>query len=148
MSRIAALAATLLLASSASALAAPAAKISPPAQVGAGAAVASTTDKAGCGVLLMVFNEVASRHPQILGRSSNAEMGQAFFRMAGQGGKTLFDQAMAEGAAQGKNPSTVYQTGVASVMAAFNGVRPGGDEFKERGMALTGYCMQMAAPKD
>ncbi|WP_369058884.1 hypothetical protein ABOZ73_14685 [Caulobacter sp. 73W] len=148
MSRIAAVAATLLLASTAPALAAPATTIAQPAPASAAAAVAGTTDKAGCGVLLMVFNEIATRHPQILGRTSSAEMGQAFFRMAAHGGKTLFDQAMAEGAAEGKTPSAVYQAGVASMMTAFSGVRPGGEEFKQRGMALTSRCLQMAAPAD
>ncbi|MDG2522757.1 hypothetical protein P7B02_14555 [Caulobacter segnis] len=132
MSRIAALAATLL--------------VSVPS-LAAAQSPASLEERTGCAVFLLTANEMAARFPEMF-KGDDAEMAQSMFRLMSAAGAPLLDAAFAEGAAQGKSAAEMYRAGLGYNLDAFKGVGPKDPRFKSRGMALTKRCMAVAAPKD
>ena len=117
----------------------------PAAAPAAAAAPASLDERLGCGVLLVMIDEVLQRNPQLAAKFSRGDKSSAamipMFRLLGVSGGTMLDKAYAEGATQGLTPTALYRRGVAELSSKFaNG---GG---KEEAMAMFSRCMQVAAP--
>jgi hypothetical protein len=112
---------------------------------------ATLDERVGCGVLLVTFDEVLQRNPQLADSMSKGEGGAALvpmLRMLGASGEIMLDKAYAEGAVQGLKPTALYRRGVANISGVFQGIKSSNDErIKTQAMALFTRCVSIAAPK-
>ena len=76
---------------------------------------AATSEKAGCGAVLLILGKVADSYPEAFAKQSNGKTIQSMLSAFGFKGKAMMDEAFAEGGALGLTPSQTYEAGVASL---------------------------------
>jgi hypothetical protein len=108
---------------------------------------AATSEKAGCGAVLMILGKVADGYPEMFAKQSNGKAVQSMLSAFGFKGKSMLDEAFAEGGALGLTPSQTYEAGVASLLSLAKSEVTGASDpnaaGREVGVALMKRCTGM-----
>lgn len=102
-----------------------------------------TSEKAGCGAVLLIMGKVADNYPDLFAKQNNGKAVQTLLSAFGLKGKAMMDEAFAEGSVQGLSPTQTYEAGVASLMDSVKtdiGSANPADTGKQVGMALMKRC--------
>lgn len=104
----------------------------------------ASSEKVGCGAVLVILGKVADGYPELFAKQANGKTIQTLLSAFGLKGKAMMDEAFTEGAAQGLSPSQAYEAGVASLLASVKtDVASGGsaeDAGRKAGLALMKRC--------
>jgi hypothetical protein len=108
---------------------------------------AATSEKAGCGAVLMILGKVADGYPEMFAKQSNGKTVQSMLSAFGFKGKAMLDEAFAEGGALGLTPSQTYEAGVASLLSLAKSEVTGASDpnaaGRQAGVALMKRCTGM-----
>ncbi len=108
---------------------------------------AATSEKAGCGAVLLILGKVADGYPEMFAKQSNGKTVQSMLSAFGFKGKAMLDEAFAEGGALGLTPSQTYEAGVASLLSLAKSEVTGASDpnaaGRQAGVALMKRCTGM-----